>query len=671
MKFNKFKSLLAFLLVCGLTVSAASCGGETSASDSDSHAQSSESVSAGGSDSESDSEQSSSESGEQPDTAPPVITYAAGKKDSYTVISGEKVTLPSATAEDDKDGAVDVDVSVTSKGASLVKTEAGYEFTSVTAGTYQVSYYAVDEAENETEEFISVTVTPIVPETTLETGAGNIENLKEGKTYVENFENGYSGALAKGFSYSTEDGTPQASIRATEDSIAGNSLIIDYSTCAWNTNTQFWFGTLDEYIKSGKWTISMDVKVLGGTAPSGMYLSFIYDGDNSGENQEFPLGAVGETKTLTLTGNKTFDPSKTWHFRTFFYTGNSSYSYENFKIAIDNVSVTVKEVVDDTVERTGTPKVLTLADIDGSSYTLTGADDNYTALSGAMQYLDKSKVVASERLTQEEAENLTAENGFTSDYIIEASTQIVSFDALKNVCTDSTYEYTISFKVYSKSASGWHIFMTDGSGAQSGAKSMPAVTGPATFTHTFVGSEKYVNIGLYNGSIAPLYIGDITIGAEKRTETEKTPNGYEVGKTWTKDASALNLGNKGTAVACSEVTLADGTTLSDNEGFEGNAVHFNSGANSTMELFQAGGTIEIGCTYEFTFYLYIVSCPDRLMINVDNNAFVNILTNQTGYKKVTVTWEATKDADFFSLYLPSAAGEFYLASMSYKLTKLA
>lgn len=521
MKLNKFKSLLAFLLVCGLTVSAASCGGETSTSDSST--QSSESVA----DSSSDSADSSAE---QPDTTAPVITYADGKKDSYTMVSGEKVTLPSATAADEKDGAVDVDVSVTSKGASIVKTEAGYEFSSTTAGTYQVSYYAVDEAENETEEFISVTVTPIVPETTLEAGAGNIENLKEGKTYVENFENGYSGALAKGFSYSTEDGTPQASIQATADSIAGNSLIIDYTTCAWNTNTQFWFGTLDEYIKSGKWTISMDVKVLGGAAPSGIYLSFIYDGDNSGENQQFALGAVGETKTVTLTGNKTFDPSKTWHFRTFFYTGDSSYSYANFKLAIDNISITVKEVVDDTVERTGTPKTLTFADIDGKSYTLTGADDNYTALSGAMQYLDKSKVVASERLTQEEADNLTADNGFTSDYIIEANTQIVTFDALKNVCTDSTYEYTISFKVYSKNASGWHIFMTDGSGAQSGAKSMPAVTGPTTFTHTFVGSEKYVNIGLYNGSIAPLYIGDITIGAAKRQDTEKSPNGYEVGK---------------------------------------------------------------------------------------------------------------------------------------------
>ena len=87
MKLNKFKSLLAFLLVCGLTVSAASCGGETSTSDSST--QSSESVA----DSSSDSADSSSDSSaEQPDTTAPVITYADGKKDSYTMVSGEKVS---------------------------------------------------------------------------------------------------------------------------------------------------------------------------------------------------------------------------------------------------------------------------------------------------------------------------------------------------------------------------------------------------------------------------------------------------------------------------------------------------------------------------------------------------------------------------------------------------
>ncbi len=665
MKFNKCKSLLAFLLVCGMTVSAASCGGGTTNSGSESPTQSSDTAP--------DKSDTAPDTGsvEQPDTTAPVIKYADGKKDSYTVASGAKVTLPAATATDDKDGAVDVDVSVTSKGAALSKTADGYEFSSTTSGNYKISYYAIDEAENETEEFITVTVTPIVPETTLEAGAGNIENLNNGKTYVENFENGYNGALAKGFSYSTADGTPQASVQATADSIAGNSLLIDYSTCAYDTNTQFWFGTLDEYIKSGKWTISMDVKIISGTAPSGLFLSFIYDGDNSGENQEFKLGAVGETKTLTLAGNKNFDASKTWHFRTFFYTSNSSYSYKDFKIAIDNISITYRDVPDDTVERTGTPKTLSMSDIDGKSYTLTGTDDNYTALQGSAQYLDKSKVVASERLTQEEADNLTPANGFNSGYIIEASTQTVTFDALKNLCTDTTYEYTVSYKVYAKNAGGWNVFITDGSNQQVSAKAMPAVKGPATFTYTFVGAANYVNIGLYNGSIAPLYVGDITVSAKKRPDVSKSPNGYEVGKIWNKAAADLNLGNSGKSVKCSEVTLADKSLLSANEGFENNAIHFTLPTNSTMVLFKANNTIENGCTYEFTFYLYLVSCNGELMINVDNAKFFQIVENKTGYQKVTVTWKAEKDVDNFSLFVPDGStAEVYLASMSYKLTKV-
>ena len=72
MKLNKFKSLLAFLLVCGLTVSAASCGGETSTSDSST--QSSESVA----DSSSDSADSSSDSSaEQPGSR----HYLCGRKE--------------------------------------------------------------------------------------------------------------------------------------------------------------------------------------------------------------------------------------------------------------------------------------------------------------------------------------------------------------------------------------------------------------------------------------------------------------------------------------------------------------------------------------------------------------------------------------------------------------
>ena len=59
------------------------------------------------------------------------------------------------------------------------------------------------------------------------------------------------------------------------------------------------------------------------------------------------------------------------------------------------------------------------------------------------------------------------------------------------------------------------------------------------------------------------------------------------------------------------------------------------------------------------------------MINIDNNVFLNIVANKTGYQNVTIEWKATKDVDFFSLYLPDSTGKVYLASVSYELTKIA
>ncbi len=609
---------------------------------------------------------------ENGDTEAPVIAFATGKQDSYTTTAGTPVTLPSATATDAVDGEVELDVTVTSKGATLTKVADGYTFASDTAGEYDVSYYAVDSSDNEVEEFISVTVNPIKAETELEAGQNNLSNLAQSEvTFVENFEKGYDSPLARGFDFSQATGKPNASIVADENSIAGNSLIIDYTTCAWNTNTQFWFGSLDNYLRSGKWTISMDVKVLGGTAPSGLFFSFIYDGDNDGQNQEIRLGAVGETTTLTFEGIKNLDDTKTWHFRIFFYTGSSTYKYDDFRIAIDNITISVKEVVNAVVDRTGTPKELTGTDLDGNGYTLTGADDNYTALSGSMLYLEKSKVVAGDYLTAEQAANLTAENGFNSDYVILASTEICTFNSLNGLCTDSGYEYTITMSLYAPNAQNWYFFIVDGAGQQAHAASF-SVNGALKKTFTITGADNYQRIGLYRQGIESLYIGDITISREERN-TEVSPNGYKVGQTWTKSASEINLGNRGTSVVCSNVNLTGGGTLADYDGFENNAIHFNPNTtNVTMECFRGNNTLENGCTYKITANLYIVSLTGRLTFNFDNAVFPDIVSGKTGYQKVEITWKATKNVDFFSFFLPEGStGEFYCSSITYELTALA
>ena len=554
----------------------------------------------------------------------------------------------------------------------MTKAADGYTFASDTAGEYDVSYYAIDSSDNEVEEFISVTVNPVKTETELEQGQNNLSNLAQSEvTFVENFEKGYESPLAKGFDFSQATGKPNASIVANENSIAGNSLIIDYTTCAYNTNTQFWFGSLDNYLRSGKWTISMDVTVLGGTAPSGLYFSFIYDGDQSGDNQEIALGEVGETKTLNFEGIKNLDDTKTWHFRVFFFTGSSTYKYDDFRIAIDNIRITVKEVVDAVVERTGTPKELAATDLDGNGYTLTGADNNYTALTN-MKYLDKSKLVAGDYLTAEQAANLTTENGFTSDYVILANTQLIFFDSLNGLCSDKDYEYTVTFKVYSPNNCAWVFTTQSGSGANAHTSTHSVNNNTATWTVKFNGAESIYRVGWYYGQNCQLFIGDITVSRALRTPVDVSANGYKVGQKWTKSLSEMNFGNKGTPVQNTETV--GGGTLSDYAGFENGGLKFTAPVgDDTYELFRdQGKTLEAGCSYKITFNLYVTKATGRFIFRFDSD-FQLFDSDIAGYKTVTLNYTTGgAGVDFFSFYVPDdKTAEFYCSSITYELTALA
>lgn len=615
------------------------------------------------------------------DTTAPIIVFATEPQAKYTFTAGASVKLPLATATDDKDGSLDVNVEVTSKGASIAKENDGFVFSSKTAGTYKVSYYAIDAAENETEKFLTVEVAPVKAETTITEEENNLNNLNSSDvTFKENFKDGYSGAFAKGLTFPSVDGGIKPSIEALDDSIAGNSLIIDYSTCAADANTQYFFSGVSDKIKSGRWSVSMDVTLLGGTVPgNGLYFSFIYDGNNDGDNKIMPLGAVGETKTLSYSEIKTFDQSKNWHFRIFFYNGDSNYKYENLKIAIDNISFTWKDVEDSTAVRTGTSVAITAEDLIGDGYTITGTDENYTALGGRTSsdipssfYLYKSKLVTGDRLTAEQAANLTPENGFNSDYVVFASTQINSFNSLKNLALNPLYDYTLTFNVYSPSTDGWHIFFTDGSGNQAGSSYQQSeLTGAGTFTATFPGSADKVHLGLYNGGSTSLYIGDITLSAKLHVVGDTTPNGHQVGKTWTFDGDADDFtpvgGAKFTRVNTADETLAAGGKLSAQAGFKTRAYKTALSGDSTNEIINSGAYFEASCEYEVTFVVYVESITGTLKIRFDSD-FPD-LTNKTGLQTIKLT--KTGAAGFTSFYTGGdSSATVYLSSMQIKLTKI-
>lgn len=616
------------------------------------------------------------------DTTAPVITYAQTPQEKYTMVSGASVKLPLATAIDSKDGDVDVNVEVTSKGATLSKGTDGYTFTSKTAGKYKISYSAIDSSENEVEQFLNVEVTPIIAETSITAAENKIDNLDTSDlTFKENFQDGYSGAFAKGLAFKSAEGGVKSSIEATDSSIAGNSLVLDYSTMANGAETAFYFNSIDSKIRSGRWTIAMDVKLLGGEVPgAGLFFSFVYEGDTTGDNKSLALGAVNETKSLNYSDIKTFDPAKKWYFRIFFNNSDEDYSYAGLKIAVDNISFTWKHAEDSTAIRTGESVAITADQLDGNGYTITGTDDNFTKLSGATtsvtssaMYLTKSKLVTGDRLTAEQAANLTPANGFNSDYVILATSQVNTFNSLKNLATDPLYSYKLTYKVYSPNTNNWHIFFTNGSGTQAIGYQQAELTGVGTYTQTFVGKADYINLGLYNGGSTSLYIGDITLSRIlKPIAGDTTPKGHKVGKTWTFDSNEDNFtpvggGAKFVRVNSADVTLSGGEKLSAQAGFNARAFKTVLGRDVTNELISCGDYIEAECEYEITFVMYVDSITGTLKARMDDS-FTDLATT-TGLK--TVTFTRTSTVDFMSFYTDaSSSATVYLSSIKIKLTKI-
>lgn len=615
------------------------------------------------------------------DTTAPVITIE-NKDEVRTVGVGQSITLPKATASDDTDGDLTEDIEVgmatSARGTELKKgTDGTYTFKADVAGTHKISYYVEDAAENYDEQFIDITVTPAKEETTLAEGENDISNLaKDNVKFTENFEDGYNGTFAKGLSYDT---VVPAYISGTQDAIAGNSLILDYETCVSNTDTKFYFGAVQDYIKSGKWTVSMDVNILEGNLPDNrIYLFFVQEGQTEAQGIPFSV-KNGEVTHIEYTAIKVFDDSKPWYMGFFTYTGNASFTYDGLRLAIDNISLTREFVEDATVVRTQPAKTITAEDLDGAGHTFTGDDDNYTEVIGSSNaiYLQKDKLVGGKYLTEEQFANITAENGFNGSTVIYTTGQQTGFRSIKDLCTDPAYDYTLTMRVYLPAdISGWHFWKNNVDANMAvGGTSLGTIpdakckAGVQTWEITVQGASDNMHIGLYSGNQNSVYIGDVTISRTPHEVSETTPNGHSVGKTWTLTA-ANKPGdfNNVTSVVPFEVTLQDGSKLSEKEGFGDSALRFNKENDKTGEMFRLNSICESGCVYKITFVMYVDTITGTLMANFDNQKFP-VLTSATGLQTVEIENEGL--IDFFSLYVAGgSAADVYVASVTIELIEI-
>lgn len=617
----------------------------------------------------------------------PEITFT-DKQDSYTVAVGQTLTLPAAKATDSVDGDItgDLDVSMgtVSTGTTITKVSDGnYTFSSTVAGEHSVSYYVVNSQDEDAEEFIDIMVTPLTNETEIG-DAANIENLNtSGKTYTANLAAGYEDIFVKGL---TMSGTPAASVIGTEDAIAGNSLLLDYSECIYSTNTAFYFDavTSDTYLKSGKWTLSFDVKVLEGNLPGNqVYLFFMRDGMTDIPGTARPIATDGTVTNVSLTINQTMAADETWHCGLFTYTGDSSFTYDGLKLVIDNISFTWIETVDATVIRTEPAKTIDAEDLDGDGWTFTGSDNNYTEVYGssAAIYLQKYLLAEGSYLTEEQEALLTPENGFSGDAVVYTTKQQTGFRSIMNMCLDPDYDYTLTLRVYLPQDVGeWHYWSNgqdagmSAYGASMGTVAAEARTaGLQTWTITFQGNAQNIGIGLYRDGTEDVFIGDITISRTPHVTAEETPNGAVVGDTWTYDAGdGLAAADKFTIVNGDDVTLSDGSKLSSKEGFSGQAIWWtksSADSDAVGELWQFGGNVcEANCKYEITFVLYVDNLSGGALMGKFDNEFPNI-TSETGLQTVTLEW--TGAIDFFCFYAQTGVTcDVYLASVTVELVEI-
>lgn len=176
---------------------------------------------------------------------------------------------------------------------------------------------------------------------------------------------------------------------------------------------------------------------------------------------------------------------------------------------------------------------------------------------------------------------------------------------------------------------------------------------------------------------AQYYVKDIKIALihedDPAEEVVKTPQGHVVGDySYTQDKRQWGNTDKG-SWNCTDYDGFDFGADASKMGAAPTKFVFTNTSNVTMEWFQpAGKVLENGYKYRITVRFYVESWDGaRFMLNFDNNEFLTIATNPgTGYQEVTIEWDANRNVDFFSFYIPGDTtinGVVYIADVTISL----
>ena len=298
-----------------------------------------------------------------------------------------------------------------------------------------------------------------------------------------------------------------------------------------------------------------------------------------------------------------------------------------------------------------------------SGYTYTWAENN-AIVPGA-----NGKYAVIDRLDTDVKAEMTAANGFSSAQALYLKGYSTSNFTTWDGKFISGYNYKISFNAYvAQTGAPIVLFLTSaGAGTSTtGTFKVTQVSGhiyhyEASFSPT---SSDYTFSFYGQGSSSyELFVGDLNIKAtEIIVEEGKTPLGFSVGKTWTKEGNSASQFGKSTLVT----TPSEYVTGS----MKASSQLFDLNPDSTYELFRCGSMMEAGCTYQITVVYYVASIVGSgLHIRMDGN--FQPIDGSVGYHEATFNF--TGVVDFFSLYNTAGVsdGAVYLSHVVIQLTAIA
>lgn len=568
----------------------------------------------------------------------PVITVQ-GNVEEVTIGWNDSYPVPTATAIDNKDGVLDVEIFCeTTPGAynnGVFKTNV--------LGKHMLTYYAIDSEDNETYYDIIINVTSSTyADNNNVTGYNNLANLDSEGTFKENFQNGWTSPLIEGAVLI--DGV---SVEAGANSISGNSLVVNYEERVGLDNRIF-LNTLP--IRSGQWTVSFDVKLISGKADEDFYFGYVKEGEIDSVDQKFPLNdmTVGQTKRITYKQVLTLDRTGRYYFHFFEYDQNMKavLAFDNFEVSY--ATTPEYNAVVPTLDQVQNGFVYDWA-------------NNYMAITAGMPE-EVSKI--SNATAKTAIQNATS--GFNSSVMHLTGNgrhDLLVFEKSTNPHLFQVgWTYTFEIDYYAV-ATGQHFMLAfDGTANNNAFCTGPFATiglGKATIKYTVGANDTALTF--YSNNDIDVYLGNVKVTIEDpSTITTTTTSGT---KAWLD----LNCGAKGSQVATpAEVASCNGFAQDYTLKF---ATTSTAGTDNTYEMFRmndmTSGSNYISTKLTVKYYIASDFVGEELYLRIDG-AFMKI-SAKSGYN--TFEYETTAPVDFVSFYVKEGTcGTIYAGSVDYVVT---